>query len=597
MKLVVPCLGTLHSADARLVRLAEFLGCRFELLSVEKGCSFSIESIKNRVGEENSCLVINPAVVRECYWSDFFPDNLASSLTSQFSFLLVHNLSFDSFSATILNALSLGSLGSVHPVETAELCYEVASEYDHVCGPFSGLTFGPVNATADRFIAKSAGPAAVRTYIGIGGQPLLAGIQRQGAEVLVLANAEIADLDAENESKVLRESFSKLVPPAMLLRYVFGEECWRPNQNHAAFIIDDPLLRRNYGFLNYERLLRLMDEFNFHTSIAFIPHNYLRNSKSIARMFRERPDRFSICFHGNDHTAAEFAARDSPLLNSLLTEAEERLRVFHTKTGIPVDDVMVFPQGHFSRDAMKVLKAHNFSAAVNSGPYPLGECTALTLSDIIQPAILKYSGFPLFLREYVGEMTTQDVAFYLFFGKPVFIMEHHEFFKDPKSLPELVSRINRLAPDIHWSNLRTAVRNSYLVRKAVDRTLQIRAYSSSGSITNNSDGPLPCYVNWPGSPEASGQEVFLDGLLSSTGHSNGAGFRLFCELPPHVVRTFALVHDNGYGFSDKNRGFRWKAQAFLRRRLSEVRDNYLSRCRPLLTAAKGLQRRLWRAPH
>jgi len=57
----------------------------------------------------------------------------------------------------------------------------------------------------------------------------------------------------------------------MFIQYAFREECWHPNQHHATVVIDDPLLRKDYGFLNYERVLALMDEYNFHTSIAFIP--------------------------------------------------------------------------------------------------------------------------------------------------------------------------------------------------------------------------------------------------------------------------------------------------------------------------------------
>ena len=142
-----------------------------------------------------------------------------------------------------------------------------------------------------------------------------------------------------------------------------------PNQPNGTLIIDDPLLRKNYGFLNYEHLLRLMDQHNFHTCVAFIPHNYLRNSPDITQIFRERSDRFSICFHGNDHTNAEFATKDACLLNSILTVAEERMEVHQKKTGIQCDRVMVFPQGRFSLNAMKVLKSHNFSAAVNSSPH------------------------------------------------------------------------------------------------------------------------------------------------------------------------------------------------------------------------------------
>lgn len=55
--------------------------------------------------------------------------------------------------------------------------------------------------------------------------------------------------------------------------------------NHACIIIDDPLLRENYGFLNYRKLLDLMDKHDFHTSIAFIPWNYNRTDKNLATLF------------------------------------------------------------------------------------------------------------------------------------------------------------------------------------------------------------------------------------------------------------------------------------------------------------------------
>ena len=87
-----------------------------------------------------------------------------------------------------------------------------------------------------------------------------------------------------------------------------------------------PLLRRDYGYLNFDSLLRLAKEHNFHTAISFIPHNYRRNSARIVRMFRENPRRLSICFHGNDHTEAEFASTDRALLNGMLGIGEERMK-------------------------------------------------------------------------------------------------------------------------------------------------------------------------------------------------------------------------------------------------------------------------------
>jgi hypothetical protein len=592
VKLVVPYSGELNAADARLIRLAEFLGVRYELLRVEKGVALSPEFIERRGGDENSCFVVNPAVIRTFISSDSFPPELASHLVSRFSFVLIHNLSLDSFADSAVRAFSQGALHSLRAVEKSEQAYEIASEQKQVCGAFSGLAFGPVNQTNDRVFAEDSEAGKVRPHITIGGRPFFASIQRERAEVFFLGSAEVADLAANVDGKPLTENFSQLIPPAMFIRYAFREECWRPNQQHATLVVDDPLLRENYGFLNYRHVLALMDKYNFHTSIAFIPYNCRRNSPGIIRMFRERADRLSICFHGNDHTAAEFASKDSALLNAMLTAAENRMDAHQKETGIHCDNVMVFPQGNFSRDAMVALKAHNFSAAVNSGPAQRGERANLTLSEFMEPAILKYGGFALFLRKYVREITPQDIAFNLFFGKPVLVVEHHEIFKDPECLTKLVSRINALAPDIRWSNLQTAVENSYLRRWAPDGTLQIRAYANEGKIENTSDNLLRCSVEWPGCGEIAVERVLLDGTPWPDAQVDDKDIRLSFDLPPRESRKFSVVFRNDFALSEANSRVPWKVKAFFRRRLSELRDDHLSKSPQLLSLAKALQRSL-----
>jgi hypothetical protein len=592
VRFVVPYSYGLNTADARLVRLAECLGGQCELLRLEKGVRLSSGFIEKHVADKNSCFVVNPAAIRECLSSESFPADLASYLISRFSLVLIHNLSLDPFTASTLSAFSEGTLDSVRPVQGSRLSYEIAPGNKHVCGAFSGLTFGPVNETNDRVLAGNLDAGAIRTHIAIGGQPFFVSIPHERAEVFILASADIAGLGTNIDGKVLTEYFSQLVPAAMFIRYAFREEGWLPYQHHATFIIDDPLLRRDYGFLNYERLLGFMDEYNFHTSIAFIPHNCRRNSIDVTRIFRERADRYSICFHGNDHTAAEFATKDAGLLNAMVTVAEERMDVHQRNTGIPCDKVMVFPQENFSPQAMGVLKAHNFSAGVNSGPYPLGDRTGLTLADIIEPAILKYGGFPLFLRKYVREIALQDVAFNLFFGKPVLIVDHHDIFKSPDCLTQLGSRIHTLAPEIRWSNLQTAIENSYLRRWTPEGTLQVRVYSNAGKIENASETLLPCSVEWPGRSEISVARVLFDGVPWTHTRTDCNGIRLSFDLPPKESRKFSLVYHNDFGLSDANHRVQWKAKAFLRRRLSEIRDNHLSKSPHLLSVAKALQRRL-----
>lgn len=599
MRLVVPHTGELQRADARIVRLAHFFGISCEPFPLDKNVQQHAAYIEKAVPDQGSCFVVNPQVMRE-WTGDVLPAGLVSCLMSRFPFLLVHGLTMDPFGKDMIAALSSGRVHSVHPIADAGQPYEIASNSREVCGAFSGLSFGPINPVNDRVFSVNANDPAVRKLISIGGSPFMAGVKQDKTEILFLAGADILDLNDEIGDASLSEYFSRFVPHAMALRYIFGEECWHSNQHHATLIIDDPLLRKNYGFLNYERLLGIMDEYNFHTSIAFIPHNCRRNSPAVTRMFRERPDRYSICFHGNDHTAGEFATKDAGLLNAMLTVAEERMDVHQKKTGIQCDKVMVFPQGNFSRDAMDVLKAHNFSAAVNSRPYPVGDHAGLTLTEFIEPAILKYGGFPLFLRKYVREIALQDIAFNLFFGKPVLIVEHHDIFKDPECLTQLVSRIHTLAPEIRWSNLRTAVENSYLSRRAPDGTIQIRAYSNAGRIENASDTLLRCSVEWPRPSEFPVDRVLLDGMPWPDTRIDDRGIRLSFDLPLRESRKFSVVYRNDFGLSDANRRVQWKAKAFLRRRLSEFRDNHLSKKPRVLALAQFLNRRLLKgrpSPH
>jgi len=590
MKLIVPYIGELRDLDARMVRLAEFLGIPCETLALANVAEHAA-FLEKTVPDQCSCFVVNPQVMKEWVGLDGIPADLVAFLLSRFQHLLVHGLRVDTFDTAIVAALSRGRLQSVHAINGGSPAYEIAENSQDICGTFSGLSFGPANSANDHVFSVGGSGPALRKLISIGGQPFMAAVRLEGAEILFVASENVADLNAEVGDAPLAEYFSRLVPHVMALRYVAGDECWRPCKAHASIIIDDPLLRKSYGFLNFEALLRLADQHNFHTTIAFIPHNFRRNSSRITRMFRENAARLSICFHGNDHTEGEFASTDMAFLNTSLRIAEDRMNLHHQMTGLPCDRVMVFPQGNFSVEAMKVLRSHNFYAAVNTVPHPAKQPVRLTIGELAQPAVLRYGGFPLFIRKPIRQTQSHDIAFNLFFGRPVLIVEHHEVFQRPESLVEIAAMIKAVAPEIHWCNLATAVSNSTLTRRAPDDTHHVRAYSGTVRISNDS-GSIRCYsIEWGNSCDgASIEQVLMDGTPSRGLEIDDAGFRVSVELAPGSSQTFSLVHRNIHA-TVRNLGLRWNAQAFLRRRLSEVRDNYLSKNQRLLKAAKALQRR------
>jgi hypothetical protein len=591
VKLVVPYIGELRDLDARMVRLAGFLGIPCEILTLASVVEHA-QFLEKTVPDHSSCFVVNPRVMEKWVGPDGLPADLVAFLLSRFRHLLVHGLRADTFDTRMVSALSRGSLKSVDAIDGEHPVYKIAKDSKPVCGAFSGLSFGPVNPVNDHVFRLSGSGPAVEQLISIGGRPFMTVVRLEKTEILFVASEDVADLTAEVGDLPLAEYFSRLVPHAMALRYAAGDECWRPCKAHASIVIDDPLLRKNYGFLNFEALLRLAEQHNFHTTIAFIPHNFRRNSSRITRMFQENADRLSICFHGNDHTEWEFASTDLALLNTLLRVAEDRMNVHHKITGLPCDRVMVFPQGKFSIEAMKVLKSHNFSAAVNTVPHPAERPIRLTIGELAQPAVLRYGGFPLFLRKPIRQTQSHDIAFNLFFGRPVLIVEHHGIFQSPESLGEIAARINSVASEVHWSNLATVVGNSILTRRAPDGTHHVRAYSGTVRISNDSGSIMRCSVEWGDSRDGDSiEQVLMDGTPCCGFEIDDAGVRQSVELPPRSSRTLSLVHRDVHA-TVRNLGLRWNAQAFLRRRLSEVRDNYLSKNQRVLTAATALQRRL-----
>jgi hypothetical protein len=592
MKLVFPHTGEMRAADARLLRLAQFLGITCESLRLDGLVRQHAEYIEKVIPDRNSCLVVNPQVMREWVGGDSLPDDLASCLAGHFPRLVVHAVALDPSVDGILASLSAGGLSSVRPVADSGQPYQILTDPENFCGPFAGLSFGPVKPANDRIFAAKVGNNTVRNLICIGGRPFMVSLRRDATEMFCIAAEDVTDINAHAGYAPVNQHFSRFMPHAMALRYIFREECWLPGESHACIIVDDPLLRPNYGFLNFETLLHLMKEHNFHTTVAFIPHNYRRNSKRTLRIFKENTDYFSICYHGNDHTQSEFASHDTDFLNAALAIAEERMRSHDQATGLHCDRVMVFPGSDFSVEAMQVLKSRNFYAAVTSAWHPLGQESLPSVAQICQPAILRFGGFPLFGRNSARETRSQDVAFNVFFGKPTLTGEHHDSFENPYYLVEGVQRINAVTPGISWSNLETAVGRSFLRRRAADGSIEVKAYSSSVSIANDSESVQRFSILW-GQPEQHPpfEHVLRDGAAFTGVEVEGAGLCVRTELAPGTCHTFSVFYRNGRA-AVRSLGLRWNTKAFLRRRLSEVRDNYLSKNRHVLSLAKTLQRRL-----
>ena len=57
----------------------------------------------------------------------------------------------------------------------------------------------------------------------------MAAVKRDKTEIVFLASEDTADVNAEVGHEPLCDYFSRLIPHAMALRQIFGQECWRPS--------------------------------------------------------------------------------------------------------------------------------------------------------------------------------------------------------------------------------------------------------------------------------------------------------------------------------------------------------------------------------
>jgi hypothetical protein len=588
VKLVVPYLREVRPTDARLICLADFLGISCRQILLTRPSEGVIGTIASVPGEDASCLVINPDVIKE--WTDGAAPTpqFLSSLIAPFRTVLVHAVRPDPFHSTLISRITAGCFHAVQQNRDSHAEFAVASDSRDICQAFAGLSISAASAATDRIFVGGNG---ARKVITLGDDAFFATARFEDTEIFLLGSEDVADLDSEASNSWLSESFSRFLPHAMALRHIFGDQCWRPVHNHASVIVDDPLLRPNYGFLNFERLLQMMEEYNFGTTIAFIPHNFRRNSKRVVRLFSEHADRLSLCFHGNDHTGAEFAVTDTALLRAMLQTAEQRMAAHRRMTGLPCEPVMVFPQGRFSVEAMAALRVHNFDAAVNTASHPWQGPARLTLRELAQPALLRYAGFPLFTRRYSMDMQHAEIAFRIFFGIPLLLVEHHDAFENPQNLIDAVGRINRAAPDIRWSSAGAAVRESALCRRDDGGIRRVKAYAGTVRIDNPSLSPERVLIEWSYPNHKSHIEsVCRNGLPCPVIDADDSGVCVSAVLDPGVSAQFSIrFHRPDSSFV--HAGFRYNTRAIVRRRLSEIRDNYISKSPSLRAAAKILQRR------
>jgi hypothetical protein len=374
--------------------------------------------------------------------------------------------------------------------------------------------------------------------------------------------------------------FMRLAPMMIFVRYAGGERCWHAPKRFANLTIDDPWLRSRYGHLEFEKLLAEMLAIKFHTTVAFIPWNYARSDEVTTKIFREHPELFSVCIHGNNHVHGEFADyKTTPLAEqaSDIYEALHRMDEFARQTGVNFDRVMIFPEEKLSPAAtLEVMERAGYLGTANAELVAAGEGRPSDSMFYLRLAQTGGTTLPR-VRRFPAEVGVPQayLAVQSFLENPLLFYGHHSLFEGGSdAFRTVVSRVREKWPDVKWTRLGEIFQHLYRLRVRGDGDYDVLAEGGNLIVENPSDRLATFHIRKAVFAGQRIQSVHVNGEAVDYRNEGGV-LQLALRMEAGDAARLNVNYDSSEVFVT-SRAARKKIRAAIQRRLSDLRDLVLS---------------------
>ena len=423
--------------------------------------------------------------------------------------------------------------------------------------------------------------------------PALAFVKTGKTNVFIWATDTVFDmLRPLAADKEFEQAADQYLPAMIFLRSVLGDQCWRNPTPGAGLVIDDPLLKKSYGFINFPRLLASARNQKYHVTLAFIPWNYWRGSPAKARMFLDYADCFSVCAHGCDHTNKEFGSADYEDLLGRNFMASQRMGWHRDRTGLAGEPFMVCPQEQYSLEAMRAFAdSRQFAGLVCTACMPRNlSAPRICGADLLLPAQDSFFGFPVFKRHYWTDISVFAMA--LFLGKPAILVEHHEFFRNgPGGAEKFAAELAAVRPNLQWTSLAETARRTHWRRRLSAGRHEVRFFTDDFQFDPEPETPAEYHLVRRVPETSPVRRVTANGAETPFVHEgNWLRFDLRPRAPQAIQVRVEVVPVRPQ--KEYSHGFKYQASVAFRRGLSEFRDNVIARNDFVLRLAKSLAKKM-----
>jgi hypothetical protein len=591
-QLFLLCCQQLTEQEQRLLKLAGWMGVRTNKISITNDADAAHELL-GECDRSQPCVALSLETLAAVRSSSCPPSRLLQVLERNCTELLVFGCTDSTEHGSTLSWLTSGAVRSVQRPEAigGSTNFHFPAGSRSYGKQFAGITFWS-NRESPQFFDVDVSNWSAEPVMLANNRPVFIRAQRPSGIIFLISGSEIPDIDqALSRSNGIEEYYSQIIPILIVFRCYFGENCWHGRTSSARLIIDDPLLERRYGCLDYPALLASMCREHFGTSIAFIPWNYWRTSRKAAARFSGKEKSLSLCVHGCDHSNMEFDTLDHDVLTSKASLGLERMHRHQLRTTLPFEKVMVFPQGRFSASAMQALRSTGYLAAVNSTCLPTYEGqNAVTIADMLRPAVTRFYGFPIFVRHYPRQLI--DFAFDLFLGKPALIVEHHQYFNDGcKALEGFVAELSKIEPELTWPTLSSQLIRNFIMRRVSDDFIEVRFFTRRFQLTNWQTTACRFALQKHEPDPSLIRTILVDGRDAPI-QFNANSINLEIEIGPGQTGNIEIL-DHPVPTKPASRArVAYSFGVLVRRGLSEFRDKGLARHPGLLSVATALARNL-----